>query len=63
MIIVYENLMAGVKERQKLCEEKILAGVFSSFDEYKMYTGKLKGLKEAEDTMRSVFRKIYYEDK
>lgn len=55
--------MAGVKERQKLCEEKILAGVFSSFDEYKMYTGKLKGLKEAEDTMRSVFRKIYYEDK
>jgi hypothetical protein len=58
LIYFYEGLLKALNERKALCTDRIISGVFESFEEYKLFVGKLKGLKESEEVIREAYKKM-----
>jgi hypothetical protein len=60
MIIKFcENLLSKIRERQGVCADRLLVGSFNDFVEYKNCTGKLQGLKEAEDIVKRIYKDMF----
>lgn len=58
LIYFYEGLLRSLNERRNLCTDRILSGSFDSFEDYKLFVGKLKGLKESEEIIRESYKKM-----
>lgn len=58
MLHFYQNLLEAIRDRQKMSSERVLSGVFTTFEEYKLTVGRLKGLMDAENIIKSVFSKM-----
>lgn len=58
LIYFYEGLLRSLNERRNLCIDRILSGSFDSFEDYKLFVGKLKGLKESEEIIREAYKKM-----
>lgn len=55
----YESLLDNLRKSQQAYGDRILSGSFSTFDEYKSYTGRYHGLKEAEYIIQETYKKTY----
>jgi len=54
-----ENLLLRIRERQKVCSDRLLSGSCQTFEEYRGSIGKLQGLKEAEEVIRKLYKETY----
>jgi hypothetical protein len=54
-----ENLLKILRDRQGVYSSRILSGDFKSLEEYKWCSGKLSGIIEAEDFVRSLFKDMF----
>ena len=53
-----EKLLAKIRETQVSYAERLTSGTFKNFEEYRHYVGKLEGMKEAEDIVKTVYDNI-----
>lgn len=54
-----ESYLIKSKSKQSSCQEKICSGNLKDYEEYRFYSGKLKGLIEADDIMKSIYRSLF----
>ena len=54
--VLCESLLLKIQERKGVCEDRLLAGAFLDFTEYKSCVGKLQGLKETEEIIKRVYK-------
>lgn len=57
----YSLVKKRIKARQDILAKTLVGGSISSMEEYKAYTGKLRGLDEAKDILTQAFRDIFNE--
>lgn len=55
----YENLLFRIRDRRSVLTERLISGTFETFDDYKLFVGKVKGLDEAELIIRLLFKDMY----
>ncbi len=54
-----ENCLSKNRAKQLSYQEKICTGNLKDFEEYRFYCGKLKGLIEADENMKSTYRSLF----
>lgn len=54
-----ENYLAKSRAKQSSYQEKICTGNLKDYEEYRFYTGKLKGLMEADEIMKSTYKSLF----
>jgi hypothetical protein len=54
-----EKYLEKSRAKQSSCKDKICAGNLKDFEEYRFYSGKLKGLMEADEIMKSTYRSLF----
>jgi len=54
-----ENYLLKSRGKQASYQEKICSGNLKDYEEYRFYAGKLKGLTEADDIMKSTYRSLF----
>lgn len=54
-----ENYLLKSRAKQASYQEKICTGNLKDFEEYRFYSGKLKGLMEADEIMKSTYKSLF----
>jgi len=54
-----ENYLTKSRAKQSSYKEKICTGNLKDFEEYRFYSGKLKGLMEADEIIKSTYRSLF----
>lgn len=54
----YERVLYEIREREKFYEGKILIGTLTH-DEYKTFTGRLYGLMEGEEAVKTAYKAMF----
>ena len=54
-----ENYLLKSRGKQSSYQEKICSGNLKDYEEYRFYAGKLKGLMEADEIMKSTYRSLF----
>lgn len=54
-----EDYLLKSRGKQSSYQEKICSGNLKDYEEYRFYAGKLKGLIEADDIMKSTYRSLF----
>jgi hypothetical protein len=54
-----EKYLEKSRIKQSSYKDKICIGNLKDFEEYRFYSGKLKGLMEADEIMKSTYRSLF----
>lgn len=54
-----ESYLLKSRAKQASYQEKICTGNLKDYEEYRFYAGKLKGLLEADEIMKSTYRSLF----
>lgn len=55
----YEHYLLKLRQRRFGFSERLLSGTFQALDDYKLIVGNFKGLVEAEEILKDLFKETY----
>ena len=58
MIKFIENSFIRVRERQKVYAERLVSGAIQNMEEYKLNLGKYRGMIEAEEIIKKLYKEM-----